>query len=162
MRNSILIVTFITIAGLLTACNQTTAQTEPATVTTPSFSALASTSDFETTNTRLKAAIEARGLTLFATIDHAAGATKVNKTLAANTLYIFGNPNAGTPLMQANPAFGITLPLKAHVYAHDGKVYVAVSDIRSLTAAAGINEPAPVINKIADTLSAIQNEAAGS
>ena len=161
MRNPILIATFIALAGV-TACEQTTAQTEPAPVTTTSSSALASASDFATTNARLKGAIEARGLTLFATVDHAAGAAKVDKALAPNTLYIFGNPNAGTPLMQANPAFGIDLPLKAHVYEHDGKVYVAISDIRGLTSAAGISDPAPVINKVAETLSAIQSEAAGA
>ena len=161
MRNSVLLATFITFAGL-TACNQTTAQTEPVPVTTTSSQTLTSISDFETTKTRLKNAIESRGLTLFTTVDHAAGAAKVDKALAPNTLYIFGNPNAGTPLMQAHPAFGIALPLKAHVYERDGNVYVAVSDIRGLTSTAGISEPAPVINKIAETLSAIQSEAVGA
>ena len=122
----------------------------------------ASTSDFETTNSRLKAAIESRGLTLFATVDHAAGAAKVDKDLAPNTLYIFGNPNAGTPFMQSNPAFGIDLPLKAHVYEDAGKTYVAVSNIRALADAAGINDREPVIAKVSETLSAIQNEATGS
>lgn len=120
-----------------------------------------SQSNFTETNARLKAAIESRGLTLFAIVDHAAGAAKVNQTLAPNTLYIFGNPKAGTPLMLANPALGLDLPLKANVREENGQVLVTVSDIRAITAAAGVTEPAQVINNIAAALDAIATEAAG-
>ena len=120
-----------------------------------------SQSDFATTNARLKAAIESRGLTLFAIVDHAAGAARVDQTLAPNTLYIFGNPKAGTPLMLANPALGLDLPLKAQIREQDGEVLITVSDIRAITAAAGVTEPAQVINNIAAALDAIAAEAAG-
>jgi uncharacterized protein (DUF302 family) len=120
-----------------------------------------SQSDFATTSARLKSAIEQRGLTLFTTVDHAAGAAKVGQTLAPNTLYIFGNPTAGTPLMLANPALGIDLPLKAQVREQDGQVLITVSDIRAITAAAGVTEPAQVIENIAGALDAIATEAAG-
>lgn len=120
-----------------------------------------SQTDFASTNARLKSAIESRGLTLFAIVDHAAGAAKVDQTLAPNTLYIFGNPKAGTPLMLANPALGLDLPLKANVREENGQVLVTVSDIRAITAAAGVTEPAQVINNIAGALDAIATEAAG-
>ncbi|MEO9971989.1 MAG: DUF302 domain-containing protein [Hyphomonadaceae bacterium] len=120
-----------------------------------------SQSNFTETNARLKAAIESRGLTVFAIVDHAAGAAKVDQTLAPNTLYIFGNPKAGTPLMLANPALGLELPLKANVREENGQVLVTVSDIRAITAAAGVTEPAQVINNIAAALDAIATEAAG-
>lgn len=120
-----------------------------------------SNADFQTTSARLKAAIEARGLTLFTIVDHAAGAQKVGQTLAPNTLYIFGNPKAGTPLMQANPVLGLHLPLKAQVRAENGTVLVSVSDIRQITASAGVAEPRAVIAKITQTLNAIGTEAAG-
>jgi len=120
-----------------------------------------SQSDFATTNARLKTAIESRGLTLFTMVDHAAGAAKVDQTLAPNTLYIFGNPKAGTPLMLANPALGLDLPLKANVREENGQVFVTVSDIRAITAAAGVTEPAQVINNIAGALDAIAKEATG-
>lgn len=120
-----------------------------------------SQSNFTETSARLKAAIESRGLTMFAIVDHAAGAAKVDQTLAPNTLYIFGNPQAGTPLMLANPALGIDLPLKANIREENGQVIITVSDIRAITAAAGVSEPAHVINNIAGALDAIASEAAG-
>ena len=142
----------------VTACAQVTKDAAPALATpvAPSSSQIVSNADFATTNARLQAAIESRGLTLFNTIDHAAGAAKVDLELAPNTLYIFGNPKAGTPLMIANPDMGLHLPLKANVREQDGQVIVAVSDIRALA-----TEPAPVVNKVAETLAAIQAEAAG-
>jgi|GEM_PF-424838 len=121
-----------------------------------------SQSDFASTSARLKSSIESRGLTLFAIVDHAAGAANVGQTLAPNTLYIFGNPKAGTPLMLANPALGLDLPLKAQVREQDGQVLITVSDIRAITAAAGVTEPAQVIENIARALDTIATEAAGS
>jgi uncharacterized protein (DUF302 family) len=62
---------------------------------------------------RFEAAAKERGLTVFARIDHAAGAAKVGKTLRATELLIFGNPQGGTPLMECAQSAGIDLPLKA-------------------------------------------------
>ena len=61
---------------------------------------------------RYDAAVRAKGLTVFATIDHAAGATAVGLTLRPTALIIFGNAKGGTPLMQANQTSGIDLPLR--------------------------------------------------
>ena len=163
MSKSLAILSLSIFAGL-TACTTIAAQPEPSTLTQQASSSAApatSNADFSTTNARLKAAIESRGLTLFNTVDHATGAANVGLDLAPNTLYIFGNPKAGTPLINANPVLGLHLPLKAQVYEANGTVYVNVSDIRTITATAGVTEPAPVINKIAETLSAIQADAAG-
>ena len=65
---------------------------------------------------RLEAAIRARGLTLFARIDHAAGAADAGLTLRFTQLLIFGNARGGTPLMQAAQTIGIDLPLRALVW----------------------------------------------
>ena len=62
---------------------------------------------------RLEAVLKERGLTVFATIDHAAGAKTVNQQLRPTTLIIFGSPAAGTPLIQAEQTMGLSLPLKA-------------------------------------------------
>ena len=67
----------------------------------------------KTTLDRFEAAAKERGLTVFARIDHAAGAARVNKTLRATELLIFGNPQGGTPLMECAQSAGIDLPLKA-------------------------------------------------
>ena len=61
---------------------------------------------------RLVSEIKARAMTVFARIDHAAGAAQVGLPLRPTELLIFGNAKAGTPLMQANHATGIDLPLK--------------------------------------------------
>lgn len=65
---------------------------------------------------RLKAELAASGLTVFAEIDHAAGAAAVGLALGPTTVVIFGNAKGGTPLMQAAQTIGIDLPLKALVW----------------------------------------------
>lgn len=152
------------LATCLAAASLSACVTQPAPTTqsrAPVVTEFASNTDFTATALRLENAIQARGLTMFTAVDHAGGALKVGQTLAPNRLYIFGNPQAGTPLMQANPALGIDLPLKAQVREENGVVLVTVSDIRALTAAKGVYEPAPVITKIEETLTAIGIEAAG-
>jgi uncharacterized protein (DUF302 family) len=62
---------------------------------------------------RLSAILEKKGITVFARIDHAAGAKKIGADLAPTQLLIFGNPKLGTPLMTSNRRIGLELPLKA-------------------------------------------------
>ena len=68
------------------------------------------------TMARLEAAVKAKGLTIFAHVDHAAGAEAVGLKLRPTDLLIFGNAKGGTPLMQAEQTIGIDLPLKALVW----------------------------------------------
>ena len=147
----------------VSACETTTPTLSADTTLTSESTAMAipSAFDFDTTSARLASAIESRGLTLFNTIDHAAGAESAGLSLAPSKLYIFGNPRGGTPLMQANPALGLDLPLKALVYEDDGTVYVLTTDISAVTAAAGVSEPSAVIGRISGALSAIAAEATG-
>jgi uncharacterized protein (DUF302 family) len=78
---------------------------------------------------RLAAEVKAKGLTVFARIDHAAGAAEVGMPLRPTELLIFGNARGGTPLMQANQLVGIDLPLKALVYQDAaGKVWLAYDE----------------------------------
>ena len=75
---------------------------------------------------RLEAEVKARGMAVFARIDHAAGAAAVGLPLRPTEVLIFGAARAGTPLMQADQAVGIDLPLKALVYKDaSGKVWLA-------------------------------------
>jgi uncharacterized protein (DUF302 family) len=64
---------------------------------------------------RLEAAVKAKGMTVFARIDHAAGAAAAGLALPPTEVLIFGNAKAGTPLMQSVQTIGIDLPLKALV-----------------------------------------------
>jgi uncharacterized protein (DUF302 family) len=74
---------------------------------------------------RLEAAAALRGLTVFARIDFAADAAAVGLALRPTRLLMFGNPRAGTPLIAAEPAVALDLPLKVLVWeAQDGGVWV--------------------------------------
>jgi uncharacterized protein (DUF302 family) len=68
------------------------------------------------TMSRLEAAVVASGMTVFARIDHAAGAAAAGLPLRPTDLLIFGNAKGGTPLMQSVQTIGIDLPLKALVW----------------------------------------------
>ena len=68
------------------------------------------------TMNRLEDIARQRGLTVFARVDHAAGAARVDKTLRPTEVLIFGNPQGGTPFMECAQSVGIDLPLKALVW----------------------------------------------
>ena len=82
--------------------------------------------EFRQTVQALVKGIEAMNLTLFATINHAAGAEGAGLSLRPTTLLIFGSPKAGTPLMQQNQLLGLELPLKLLIWQDEsGKVMVS-------------------------------------
>lgn len=79
---------------------------------------------------RLEAALAARGITVFARIDHAAGAAAVGLPLRPTELLIFGHAKSGTPLMQAAQSIGIDLPLKMLAWQDEsGRVALSYNDI---------------------------------
>ena len=74
---------------------------------------------------RLEAVLQARGVMVFARVDHSGEAEKAGLKMHPTQLLIFGSPKAGTPLMVASPTLAIDLPLKALVAEDaDGKVWV--------------------------------------
>ena len=75
-----------------------------------------SSHDVKTTADSLEKVLKDKGMTIFARIDHAAGAKKVDKELRPTELVIFGNPKIGTLLMQCKQTVGIDLPMKALVW----------------------------------------------
>lgn len=75
---------------------------------------------------KFKAILQAKRVTLFATIDHSGEAEKVGMRMLPTKLLIFGSPNAGTPLMLAVPSIAIDLPLKILIWEDiHGKVWVS-------------------------------------
>ena len=81
------------------------------------------------TMNRLKAEVKAKGLTVFARIDHAAAAAAVGLSLRPTEVAIFGNAKGGTPLMQSMQATGIDLPLQALVWQDgSGSTWLSYSD----------------------------------
>lgn len=88
---------------------------------------------FAGTVQRLLDAFAARGIKVFATIDQQAEARSVGLDMPPTTLIVFGNPKAGTPLMLANPAVGVDLPLKLLVSeARPGEVSVLFTPAAAL------------------------------
>ena len=80
----------------------------------------------EQTVEKLKAILQAKGVTLFALVDHSGEAEKVGMKMPPTKLLIFGSPKAGTPLMLAAPSIAIDLPLKILVW-EDAQARVWVS-----------------------------------
>ena len=85
-------------------------------------------SDFDPQQTmnRLAAEVKARGMTVFARIDHAAGANSVVRPIRPAEVLIFGNPRDSALLVQADQHIGIDMPLRVLVYLdNDGNTWIA-------------------------------------
>lgn len=87
----------------------------------------------------LQAAVEGAGATVFARVNHAAGAASVDMELADAELLIFGNPRLGTPAMQADIHAGLQVPLRVLVYAGDDGTVVAYESVATMFD--GLNVP---------------------
>ncbi len=122
---------------------------------------LASAFGAKETTDRLLAAIGAKGLTVFARIDHAQGATGVGLELLPTEVLIFGNARAGTPLMQNDQRIGLDLPLKVLVWQDAvGKVWLAYNDPTWLAARYALGEPVqPVVRAMAAALAGLARAA---
>lgn len=97
-------------------------------MTTPSngIISLPSHHSVDETVEKLKNILQAKGVTLFALVDHSGEAAKVGMKMPPTKLLIFGSPKAGTPLMLAAPSVAIDLPLKILI-AEDAQGKVSVS-----------------------------------
>ena len=113
---------------------------------------------------RLEAGIKAKGMTVFARIDHAAGAAEAGLSLRPTELLIFGNAKAGTPLMQQVQTIGIDLPLKALVWQDaSGTTWVSYNNPAWAAHRHGLDEVANVtVNAMSQALHAIASKATGS
>lgn len=109
---------------------------------------------------RLERAAQERQLTVIARVDHAAAAQKAGLVLRPTQLLIFGNPRAGTPLMQSAQSIGIDLPLKALVWEDDkGKVWLGYNDPVWLAARHGVGDRAEVLRAMQTALEALTDGA---
>jgi uncharacterized protein (DUF302 family) len=91
-----------------------------------------SASEYAATMGSLAEAIERRGLTVFARIDHAAAARAVGMELAEEEVVVFGSPRGGTPLMQSDRRIGVELPLRMLVWRDGDEVLLGYRDPREL------------------------------
>jgi uncharacterized protein (DUF302 family) len=89
----------------------------------------ASAYSFDETLMRVVATIQAKGLTLFARVDHSVEAELAGLSMQPASVLIFGAPKAGTPLMVASPLIALELPLRALVWQNNaGNVQVSYTD----------------------------------
>jgi uncharacterized protein (DUF302 family) len=114
------------------------------------------------TLTRLIAAIQEHDMTVFAHIDHAAGARAVGMELADEDIVVFGNPRAGTLLMQSDPRVGIELPLRILVWSEPDAVMLAYHDPRDLADRFQVAPQQSVLEQMAGLLAELAGAAAGS
>lgn len=104
---------------------------------------------------KLRGILQAKGVTLFAVVDHSGEAAKVEMKMPNTKLLIFGNPKGGTPLMLASPSVAIDLPLKILV-AEDGhgKVWISYNSSEYLKERHGLPENLLANIAIVETLAA--------
>lgn len=124
--------------------------------------ALESDANFNTTLMRAHNAVLSRDLTIFDTIDHAAGAKAAGLDLPPTSLILFGNPKAGTALMQQDIRMALELPMKMLVYQVGDRVYISYPDVPGQVARYGIDPAAAPTPKIVKTLGEIAADAAGT
>jgi uncharacterized protein (DUF302 family) len=113
---------------------------------------------------RLEAEVKSKGMTVFARIDHSAGAAAVGLTLLPTAVLIFGNARGGTPLMQSNQLIGFDLPLKVLVWQDtSGKTWLSYVDPGELAKRYGLSiDTASTVNTLEGVLQALTSRAAGA
>ncbi len=114
------------------------------------------------TLSRLQSAIQAANMTVFATFDHADAARKAGLALRPTTVVAFGNPAAGTKLMQSNQVAGIDLPLKILVWEDEsGKAKLTYNEPSWLAERHALGEPtSQIVDGMTNLLASLAQKAA--
>jgi uncharacterized protein (DUF302 family) len=128
---------------------------------TPGLTTIRSSFGPRDTMNRLDTAVKAKGMTVFARIDHAAGAAAVGLSLRPTEVLIFGNAKGGTPLMQSVQTIGIDLPLKALVWQDAaGDTWLSYNDPDWLAKRHGLSsETETAVSNLAGVLAALAKAA---
>jgi uncharacterized protein (DUF302 family) len=109
---------------------------------------IASHHSVDATVEKIRGILAAKGVTLFALVDHSGEAEKVGMKMRPTKLLIFGNPKAGTPVMLAAPSIAIDLPLKILVWEDEaGKARISYNSTDYLGSRHGV--PAELIQNLA-------------
>ena len=121
---------------------------------------LESAFSFSETVAHLRSALESKGFTIMAVIDHQAGARAAGLDMPPTTVLIYGNPKGGTPLMLAAPDFALELPLRVLIREEGGRTCVVLNTAQSLEGRHGL--PAGMAARLAPAEDVIRNAIAGS
>ncbi len=102
---------------------------------------------------RLEKVLKEKGMTIFARVDHSAGAKRVGLVLRPTQLLIFGNPKLGTLLMQSNQTVGIDLPLKALAWQDaKGRVWLSYNNPAYIAKRHHVTDRGAIIKKMQGAL----------
>lgn len=127
----------------------------------PGVVELKSAHDVPATVTRFQKIITDKGLKVLAVVDHGANAKGVDAELRPTVLILFGNPKAGTQLMQLQQRAGLDLPMKALVYENeDGQVMLAYNQPSYVAERHGIEEKAELVAKMEQAVGGLTKAAA--
>ena len=128
----------------------------------PSIS-ITSQYSFIQTEARLREGLARRNLTLFTVVDHGLGAKSVGLDIGDNKLFIFGNPKAGTLLMEENSKMGLILPLKILLTLDkNGNTVISYTHISEAAAAHDITDKDALLQKISQGLDGLAGEITGN
>jgi uncharacterized protein (DUF302 family) len=110
---------------------------------------------FDQTVERLKEILQAKGVNLFAVVDHSGEAEKAGMKMPPTKLLIFGSPKGGTPVMLAAPSIAIDLPLKILIWEDgQGKVWISYNSPEYLKKRHGV--PDDLVKNIAGVGALVQ------
>jgi uncharacterized protein (DUF302 family) len=102
---------------------------------------------------RLESVLKSKGITIFARIDQKAAAETAGLSMRSTELLIFGDPKAGTPLMNSYPSLAIDLPLKAVAWeSEDGRITLSYNSAEYIAQRHGLSEvPFKGVENLIDT-----------
>lgn len=110
---------------------------------------------------KLEKIVKSKGFTVFARIDHAAGASKVGQSLRPTQVLIFGNPKIGTALISSAQSAGLDLPIRVAAWQDDaGQVWIAYNAPQWLADRHAISDKEKVIAKMTGALGKLTGAAA--
>jgi uncharacterized protein (DUF302 family) len=114
---------------------------------------------FDATVERIESDVEDSGnLSLVTTVDHAENAESAGMDLRPTTLFLFGNPQVGTQLMQRSQSVGVDLPLKMLVWEAEGEtVNVTYNDPEWIIERHDIDAPAMIVEQVSSVLESLAN-----
>lgn len=133
----------------------------PETDPPPGMVVLVSDADVETTVGRAQDALDEAGMVV-ATVDHSAAAARADLELDPTVLVMGGNPQAGTPVMQAAQTAGVDLPFKLLVWQQDDTVYVGYNSVDYIATRAGIALDDPALDPLRQGAPMLAAAASGS
>ena len=107
---------------------------------------------------RLTRSLRSRGVQVFATVDHAAGARAAGLELDDEVLVVLGDPAVGTPLLQADPRCGLDLPLRVLVWSDGGATWLAYEDPAALAERYAVGSGQPTLDRMRGLLEGLADE----